>query len=166
MKNDENFENEFEYYEKFEEKISINFAKYDEIDNEFYYDKQSCNDNDETFADFIEIEFVYKHCYKTFSFNNKLHDHLRFYLCSKKQKIKNSSNNVVAFFADFIEIIKFKVLSNDLKYDVSFRNWNFLKTRVKFDFKDEDIYVCLNTDCDFIFWDKKFNAEKLINLQI
>ena len=37
VKNENDVENKIEYHEKYE--TSINFAEYDEIENEFYYDE-------------------------------------------------------------------------------------------------------------------------------
>ena len=159
----ENAENDFTYDEK---KISINFAEYDETNNEFFYEKQTCDEMNETFADFIEIETVCKRCQKTFSFNNKLHVHLRFDMCFKKQKNNSFTNQTCALFIESIEIIKSNASFNDFEFDVEFRNWNFLKTVLKFFSTDEETHVCLDIECDATLCDKKFIINKLTDLQI
>ena len=50
----------------------INFAEYDKIDNELYYEEQLYsieNDFDEFFVDFIKIKTIYKNCQKSFKSN-------------------------------------------------------------------------------------------------
>ena len=120
----------------------------------------------ETFADFIEIETVCKRCQKTFSFNNKLHAHLRLDMCFKRQKSNSFTNQTCALLSESIEIIKFNASFNDLEFDVEFRNWNFLKTLLKIFSTDEETYVCLNIECDATLCDKKFIIIKLTDLQI
>ena len=57
---------------------SINFANYNEHENELYYDEQNYSfDYKETFIDFINFETTCKHCYKIFFSNNKLHYYLQ-----------------------------------------------------------------------------------------
>ena len=98
-----------------------------------------------------------------------MHAHLRFDHCVKKQKIsKNTSSNneTFALLIELTEIIKFTVSFKNLEYEVEFRNWNTLKVLIKFNLKNDDTHVCLNTECDVTFCDKKFIVEKMIDFQI
>ncbi len=59
--------------------VSINFAEYDDQNNELYYEEITVNFEKkyETFAEFVEIEAFYIKCKKIFSFKNKLHKHFK-----------------------------------------------------------------------------------------
>lgn len=59
--------------------VSINFAKYDEFENKFYYNEQSImkKNFDRIFIDFVNLKTICKHCYKIFLFNNKFYYYLR-----------------------------------------------------------------------------------------
>lgn len=69
-----------------ENTTSINFAEYDEHENQFFYDEQAFinKNHDEVFVDFINLETTCKHCRKIFAFNNILHYYLRHDQCIKK----------------------------------------------------------------------------------
>ncbi len=77
-----------------EEDVSINFAEYDDHDNELYYDEFSINSNEkyETFADFVKIEASCLQCKKVFSSKNKLHKHLKT-KCKAKSMNKSLTKN-------------------------------------------------------------------------
>lgn len=68
--------------------MSVNYAKYDEHDNELYYEKIKNENFDEVFIDFVNFETICKRCDKIFSLNNKLHYYLRHDQCIKKIVIK------------------------------------------------------------------------------
>ena len=85
---------------KHENTVSINFAEYDQNENELYYEEQTLtkNDFDEIFVDFVDLETKCKHCRKIFFFNNKLHFHLRHDHCIKKvDKVKRIAFTKTSF---------------------------------------------------------------------
>lgn len=91
-----------------ENTMSINFAEYDEHENEFYYDEQSImkKNFDEIFIDFVNLIATCKHCPKVFSFNNKLHYYLRREQCFK-QRLKITSIKIIfelKFFSNLLEV--------------------------------------------------------------
>jgi hypothetical protein len=100
LKNSKNYQNEKKYLQekKHNEDVSMNFAKYDDHENELYYEEFTANSNEkyETFANFVEIEAFCLQCKKIFSSRNKLHKHLKTECKSKslnKSSIKNSNKN-------------------------------------------------------------------------
>ena len=125
-KNDQSMKNE--------KTVSINFAEYDEHENELYYDEQTImkKDFDKVFVEFINFETIYKHCHKVFSFNNKLHHHLRHDQCIKKFIHKDDESKIFAIesisYAKDVtvsvlsKIIESTISIKDLKYDIDFRN--------------------------------------------
>ena len=159
-----------------ENTVFINFAEYDEHDNELYYEKQSImkKNFDEIFVDFVDFETIYKHCHKIFSFNNKLHYHLRHDQCNKKSiQIKKTftMSAVFMYSADILEfttseIIESFVSTKNLNYDINFRNWNFLKTLIKLFSSNIDIHVCIDTECEAIFENKIFVKNKCSEIKI
>jgi hypothetical protein len=73
--------------------MSINFAEYDEQDNELYYEKITIDSKNkyEIFVEFVKIEISCITCKKVFSFRNKLHKHLKNCKSAiKTEKIKKS----------------------------------------------------------------------------
>lgn len=139
-------------------------------------------DFDKIFIDFIDFETACKHCRKTFSFNNKLHYHLRhdqyikkFFEKSVTLKTITKSINEFVFkttsypidIADFLsQIIVSFVFIKDLDYDIEFRNWNFLKTLIKFFVADSDTYVCIDINCDATLENKLFVTNKYFEIKI
>ena len=113
--------------------VSVNFADYDEQENELYYDKQLYeNDSNEVFVEFVEMKTTCKNCHEIFKLNNKLHKHF-----NKKQCIKKSSQKISVNFkivtidktsSDLnTKISKSKIIQSstsidDLKFDVEFKN--------------------------------------------
>jgi CRISPR/Cas system CMR subunit Cmr4 (Cas7 group RAMP superfamily) len=128
LKNSKNDRNEKKYLqeEKHNEDVSINFVKYDDQENELYYEEFSINSNEkyETFADLMKIEASCLQCKKIFSFRNKLHKHLKskckskFVNKSSKElsHIKNSNNHVENSI--IIKSIAFKI---DKEYELTFK---------------------------------------------
>ena len=159
-----------------EDAVSINFAEYDEHGNELYYEEQSVmkKDFDEVFVDFVDFETTCKHCHRIFSFNNKLHYHLRHDQCNRKSiQVKKTftMSAVFMYSADISEsttseIIESFVSTKDLDYDIDFRNWNFLKTLIKLFSSDIDIHVCIDIECEAIFEDKVFVKDKCSEIKI
>ena len=179
---------------KHENTISINFAEYDKNDNELYYEKQTVakNDFDEIFIDFVDLETRCKHCRKIFSFNNKLHFHLRHEQCIKKiNKIERIVFTKTSFsdFSTFAQIIDITVYSAEmitdneinfalikvieskasiekLSFDIKFRNWNFLKALVKFFVADSKTHVCVDTEFEKTLKNKQFVKNKCSDVDI
>ena len=179
---------------KHENTVFINFAEYDKDDNKLYYEKQTVakNDSDEVFIDFVDLETRYKHCRKIFSFNNKLHFHLRHEQCIKKvdkveriafTKTSFSDSSTFAQTIDItmysaemitdnkinfalIEIIESKTSIEKLSFDIEFRNWNFLKALVKFFVADSRIHVCVDTECEATLKNKQFVKDKCSDVDI
>jgi hypothetical protein len=88
--NESNLKQKYSHENEYEEKysqvnrdqdldVSINFADYDEQDNELYYEEITIESENkyETFAEFVEIEAFCIKCKTMFSFRNKLHKHLK-----------------------------------------------------------------------------------------
>ena len=64
------------------DEMPINFADYDEHENELYYDESEAiahdiQQEDETFVEFVDIETKCFNCNDVFTFRSKLHKHLR-----------------------------------------------------------------------------------------
>ena len=64
------------------DEMLINFADYDEHENELYYDESETiahdiQQEDETFVEFVDIEIKCFNCNDVFIFRSKLHKHLR-----------------------------------------------------------------------------------------
>ena len=157
---------------KEEKTVSINFAKYDRDDNELYYEEQlftSENDLDEAFVDFVEMKTTCKNCQKVFSSNNKFHKHLKEKQCikmTKESQQKKSSNKYQNIIETDPDVIRFSTSIKNFEYDLRFRNWNFLKTLIKFFVFDFDTHVCIDIDCEAILDDKKFIQIKCSKIEI
>ncbi len=140
MKTESEFDDEYQqqeknYIKKYSEDekkdqkqdVSMNFAKYDDQENELYYEEFSINSNEkyETFADFVRIEASCLQCKKIFSFRNKLHRHLKIDCKSIKttNKSKSKVNESISISIDKEEsiIIKFIAFKIDKKYDLVFK---------------------------------------------
>ncbi len=135
LKNSKNSQNEKEYLQKkkHNENVSINFAEYDDHDNELYYEESSINSNEkyETFADFVNIETSCLQCKKIFSSRNKLHKHLKTKCKAKSMnklftkttdKNKSSENNQTLDKQSEKSIIVKSIASKtDKGYDLTFR---------------------------------------------
>ena len=172
----ENEEND--QFMKNEETVSINFAEYDEHENELYYDEQTImkKNSDEVFVEFIDFETICKHCHKVFSFNNKLHHHLRHDQCIKKFIQKNDESKIFAIksisyakddtVSVLSKIIESTISIKDLEYNIDFRNWNFLKALVRLFITDFDTHVCINTKCETTLKNKLFVKNKCFNVEI
>ncbi len=135
LKNSKNDRNEKKYLQekKHNEDVSINFAEYDDHDNELYYEEFSINLNEkyETFADFVNIETSCLQCKKIFSSRNKLHKHLKTKCKAKSMnklltkttdKNKSSENNQI--FDKQLEksiIVKSIASKTDKSYELTFR---------------------------------------------
>ncbi len=124
---EENYEKKYsEKKNKDQEKdVSINFAEYDDQENELYYEEFSINSKEkyETFANFVRIEASCLQCKKVFSSRNKLHKHLK---TKCKLKSVNKSKNVshIKNFDNHVEnsiIIKSIAFKTDKEYDLVFR---------------------------------------------
>jgi hypothetical protein len=88
--NESNLKQKYSHEDEYEKKyssenrdqdlnVSVNFAEYDEQDNELYYEEAAIDSEEkyETFAEFVEIETSCITCKKVFSSRNKLHKHLK-----------------------------------------------------------------------------------------
>lgn len=95
-------------------------------------------------------------CLKNFKFN----------LNSKTQNLSLKNNSICALFIESIKIVEFKISSSDLKFEIEFRNWNFLEIILKKNFKNDETNVCLDTDCNATLCDKKFIFTKINDLRI
>ena len=149
--------------------ISINFAKYDKDDNELYYEEQfftSENDFDEVFVDFVEMKTTCKNCQEIFTLNNKFHKHLKKMQCIKKFQQKKFSSKYQNIIETDLDVIRFSTSIKNLEYDLRFRNWNFLKTLIKFFVFDFDTHVYIDIDCEAILNDKKFIQIKCSKIEI
>ncbi len=109
-----------------EANVSINFAEYDDQENELYYEKFSINSKKkyETFANFVKIETSCFQCKKVFSSKNKLHKYLK--TKCKSKSVNKSSKNVshIKNFDNHVEnsiIIKSIAFKIDKEYDLAFK---------------------------------------------
>jgi hypothetical protein len=127
LKNSKNYEHEKEYSQEKEhnENMSMNFAEYDDQENELYYEEFTANSNEkyETFADFVEIETSRLQCKKIFSSKNKLHKHLKIDCKSIKtmNKAKSKATKSVSTDKEDLVIIKSIFFKIDKEYDLVFR---------------------------------------------
>ena len=176
---------------KNEETVFINFAKYDEHENELYYDEQTLmkKNSNETFISFVNLETTYKHCHKIFSFNNKLHFHLRHDQCIKKTskntqihfRSKKSSSKLfetTMYSAEvttnvdthinttLLKIIESSTSIKKFEYETKFRNWNFLETLIQFFIKNTETHVCIDIECNAILENKNFIKNKCLKINI
>jgi hypothetical protein len=158
--------------------MSINFAEYDDHDNEFYYEEFSINSNEkyETFVDFVSIETSCLQCKKIFSSRNKLHKHLKTKCKAKsmnklltKNTNKNKNSEKSKMFDTQLEksiIIKSTVFKIDKKYDLVFKKWNYVEVIIKLKFDLKKNYVCLNTSIEASLIDKQFVFKKWSKIHI
>jgi hypothetical protein len=129
LKNPENYENEKKYSQEKEhnDDVSVNFARYDDQENELYYEETTTNSEDkyEIFAEFVSIETSCLQCKKVFSSRNKLHKHLKTKCKSIKatNKAKSKEMKSVSISIDKEDsiIIKSTAFKIDKKYDLVFR---------------------------------------------
>ncbi len=103
----------------------MNFAKYDDHENELYYEKFSINSNEkyETFADFVKIETSCFQCKKIFSSRNKLHKHSKIDCKSIKamNKVKSKMMKSISTNEEESIIIKFIAFKTDKEYELAFK---------------------------------------------
>jgi predicted nucleic-acid-binding Zn-ribbon protein len=127
-----------EYEKKYSQKnrkqnlnVSINFAEYDEQNNELYYEEVTMKSENkyETFAEFVEIKVFCIKCKTMFSFKNKLHKHLKmsckaikstqFY---QKKSVKSTKIlNVERSAVTKSIIMKFTTFTSNKDYELTFR---------------------------------------------
>jgi hypothetical protein len=116
-----------------EEDVSINFAEYDDHDNELYYEEFSINSKKkyETFADFVDIETSCLQCKKIFSSRNKLHKHLKT-KCKEKsmnklltktidKNMSSENSQTLNKQSEKSIIVKFIAFKTDKSYELTFR---------------------------------------------
>jgi hypothetical protein len=165
-----------EYDEKYSQKdhnhknMSINFAEYDEQDNELYYEKVTIDSENKfkTFVEFVEIEISCITCKKVFSFRNKLHKHLKNCKSAiKTEKIKKSMtisqpNINEKHITVKSMIVKSTAFIANKNYELVFRKWNYAEAFVKlrFEFTKND-YVYLNIDIEASLTNKSFVFKRL-----
>jgi hypothetical protein len=123
------YSHEDEYEEKYSQKnrdqklnVSINFAEYDDQENELYYEESTINFKEkyEIFAEFVKIEASCITCKKVFSFRNKLHKHLKNCKSAKVEKIKKTTSSFQKKSKRSI-IMKFTTFTSNKSYDLAFQ---------------------------------------------
>jgi hypothetical protein len=123
------YSHENEYKEKYSQKnrdqelnVSINFAEYDDQENELYYEESTINSEEkyEIFAEFVEIEASCITCKKIFSFKNKFHKHLKNCKFARIEKIKKTTSSSQKKSKKSI-IMKFTAFTSNKSYDLAFR---------------------------------------------
>ena len=130
------------------------------------YEKKSIvviDNDDEIRSFFIEIKqskFNCRRCQKKFTFNNKLHYHIR--RC--KQSITETHVYIDFVIDNQLKIIRSSVFAK-FSIDVKFRSWRYAKILINiamnlFDDVDE---VCIDIDCEFIMIDRQFLVSKRSN---
>jgi hypothetical protein len=148
--------------------VSVNFAEYDDQENELYYEKITINFEEkyESFAKFVEIETSCITCKKVFSFKNKLHKHLKNCKSTRIEKIKKTTSSSQKKSKKLI-IMKFTTFTSNKSYDLTFLKWNYAKVLIKLrsEFTEED-YVFLNTDIEASLTNKNFVLKRLSKTHI
>ncbi len=174
-----------EYEKKYSQKnrkqnlnVSINFAEYDEQNNELYYEEVTMKSENkyETFAEFVEIKVFCIKCKTMFSFKNKLHKHLKmsckaikstqFY---QKKSVKSTKIlNVERSAVTKSIIMKFTTFTSNKDYELTFRKWNYIEALIKLesDLQTKSDYVCLNIDTDASLIDRHFILKRLFKTHI
>ncbi len=112
-----------------EQDVLMNFARYDDHENELYYEEVIINSKEkyEIFANFVRIEAFCFQCKKVFPFKNKLHKHLKTECKEKsmnKSLVKNKSfekNKISRTKSKKSIIIKFIAFKIDKSYDLTFK---------------------------------------------
>ena len=146
----------------------INFVDYDEHENELYYDESKAAMNNfqqknETFVEFVDIEIKCLNCNDVFSFRIKLYKHLRdecITNCSKFFTTLEVTAMLVEIETSLESLTRFDIVSlttstKDKDFELSFRNWNYVETWVKFKSNFSEDFVCLDTDIEASLVDKK-----------
>jgi hypothetical protein len=128
-----------------------------------YYNSQNQNDESETNFFTSTRVFICRICAKTFSFNNELHKHVRQNLCENfkiidRHVVENKiSNESTTNLITDISIIESSVDScKDIDTDFEFRDWIYVKTMINLFIKNNEIQICLDTDCNVILVDRNF----------
>jgi hypothetical protein len=107
--------------------MSINFAEFDDQENELYYDEITINSKEkyETFVEFVDIEAFCIKCKKIFSFKNKLHKHLKkdcqTMKITKSVREKFVKSITKTFIVTNSTIVKFTTFTSNKEYDLAFR---------------------------------------------
>jgi hypothetical protein len=124
---DEKYSQEDEYEKDYSQKkqkhdMSINFAEYDDQENELYYEEISINPEEkyETFASFVRIEISCISCKKVFSSRNKLHKHLKDCKSAKIVKLKKTVSSSSKDLKKSI-IVKSTTSVSNKGYELAFR---------------------------------------------
>ena len=135
----------------------------------------------ERFTEFVSIETVYKRCHKVFEFKNKLHKHLK-QICTETTNecltvirfatnltivnlVKESdqavveassieTTSVLASSSNIVSssIVTFRVSTENLRYELDFRSWNYLTAKVTLNSTILSNFTidCLDTECESI----------------
>ena len=124
----------------------------------------------------MSIEIICKKCHKVFESKNKLHKHLK-QACAKATNeylivirfatkttavnfVKRANQVVVAESSNVVSssIVMFKISTEDLRYELDFRSWNYLTAKVTLNstILSDFTIDCLNTECEFILIDREW----------
>jgi hypothetical protein len=147
----ENYSHKNKYYHEFD------------FDLNYYNSQDQKNKLNANFFILAQI-FTCRKCKQTFSSNNRLHKHLWQTFCenfrftnrvnSTHDKILNEVivNLVVDILLVESSIDSFK----DIDTDFEFRDWIYVKTMINLFINDNEIQICLDTDCSVTLTDRNF----------
>ena len=134
---------------------------YNQFENIAYFDFDDEKEFDISTLLITFVKVKCRQCHASFSFNNRLHQHLRFASCCNKNYSKNNAKIILINEVIKDIIIEFKInVNTDIDSEYEFKEWQYAIVDISL-FKNEVSFACcIDTKVEIILSDTKFFVER------